>query len=275
MSEFTHLQVKSHFSISSGLPKPSQIVDAAIANKMQVVALTDKNSFFGLVKFYRYAFEKGIKPICGVDFDISTQTGKRGNIILLAKNKIGLEQLFKMSTNAFVSSSQGERTIKEDILLENSSNLICIMPTTSEDVVALALNNEAEINLKLDAYQKAFANNFFIGSSNFGESYSQVAASVSDLAFAKSIPAVALNDVLFLEPDDHLAHQAKVAINSATLLKDEMDILKVIRRWKKYILKPLLRIPLKLPSFAMLWSARASIFYPDLRSMSKRILEAT
>jgi len=227
MSEFTHLQVKSHFSISSGLPKPSQIVDAAITNKMQAVALTDKNSFFGLVKFYRYAFEKGIKPICGVDFDISTQTGKKGNVILLAKNKIGLEQLFKLSTDAFVSSSQGERTIKEDILLENSSNLICIMPTTSEDVVAFASNNEAEINLKLDAYQKAFAENFFIGSSNFGESYSQVAASVSDLAFAKSIPALALNDVLFLEPDDHLAHQAKVAINSATLLKDEMDSIKI------------------------------------------------
>ena len=227
MSEFTHLQVKSHFSISSGLPKPSQIVDAAITHKMQAVALTDKNSFFGLVKFYRYAFEKGIKPICGVDFDISTQTGKRGNIILLAKNKIGLEQLFKMSTDAFVSSSQGERTIKEDVLLENSSNLICIMPTTSEDVAALALNNEAEINLKLDAYQKAFAENFFIGSSNFEENYSQVAALVSDLAFTKSIPAVALNDVLFLEPDDHLAHQAKVAINSATLLKDEMDSNKI------------------------------------------------
>ena len=227
MSEFTHLQVKSHYSISSGLSKPSQIVDAAIANKMQSVALTDKNSFFGLVKFYRYAFEKGIKPICGVDFDISTQTGKRGNIILLAKNKIGLEQLFKLSTDAFVSSSQGERTVKEGILLENSSNLVCIMPTTSEDVVSLALNNEAEINLKLDTYQKAFADNFFIGSSNFGKSYSQVAASVSDLAFAKSIPAVALNDVLFLEPDDHLAHQAKVAINSATLLKDEMDNINV------------------------------------------------
>ena len=36
------------------------------------------------------------------------------------------------------------------------------MPTTSEDVAALALNNEAEINLKLDAYQKAFAENFLL-----------------------------------------------------------------------------------------------------------------
>ena len=100
------------------------------------------------------------------------------------------------------------------------------MPTTSEDVVALALNNEAEINLKLDAYQKAFADNFSLVVLIL-EKVTVKSRSVSDLAFAKSIPAVALNDVLFLEPDDHLAHQAKVAINSATLLKDEMDSINV------------------------------------------------
>ena len=33
----------------------------------------------------------------------------------------------------------------------------------------------------------------------------------------------ALNDVLFLNKDDFLAHQAKVSINNATLLKDEME----------------------------------------------------
>ena len=39
----------------------------------------------------------------------------------------------------------------------------------------------------------------------------------------KNISVVAINDVLFLEKEDHLAHQAKVAINNATLLKDEID----------------------------------------------------
>ena len=32
-----------------------------------------------------------------------------------------------------------------------------------------------------------------------------------------------MNDVCFISQDDHLAHQAKVAINNATLLKDEID----------------------------------------------------
>jgi DNA polymerase-3 subunit alpha len=88
MSEFTHLQVKSHFSISSGLPKPSQIVDAAITHKMQAVALTDKNSFFGLVKFYRYAFEKGIKPICGVDLIFRRRQEREAISFCLRKIKL-------------------------------------------------------------------------------------------------------------------------------------------------------------------------------------------
>ena len=46
MGKFVHLQVKSHFSISSGLPRTNQIVDKAVENNMGSVALTDKNSFF-------------------------------------------------------------------------------------------------------------------------------------------------------------------------------------------------------------------------------------
>ena len=61
MGKFVHLQVKSHFSISSGLPRTNQIVDKAIDNNMDSVALTDKNYFFGLLKFYNYAISKGIK----------------------------------------------------------------------------------------------------------------------------------------------------------------------------------------------------------------------
>ena len=107
MGKFVHLQVKSHFSISSGLPRTNQIVDKAIDNNMDSVALTDKNSFFGLVKFYNYAISKGIKPVCGVDFDIKISQNLYSNVVLLAKNKSGLESLFKLSTQAFTKSAKG------------------------------------------------------------------------------------------------------------------------------------------------------------------------
>ena len=108
MSNFIHLQTKSHYSISCGLPKTTEIVDKAVESGMPAVALADKNTFFGLVKFYNYALIKGIKPICGVDFDIKVNNGY-SNLILLAKNKKGLEKLFKLSTESFVKSGSEKR----------------------------------------------------------------------------------------------------------------------------------------------------------------------
>ena len=58
MSEFVHLQVKSHYSLRSGLPTPKDIVDAAHKKGLKAVAMTDKNSFFGIIKFYNYAISK-------------------------------------------------------------------------------------------------------------------------------------------------------------------------------------------------------------------------
>ena len=55
------------------------------------------------------------------------------------------------------------------------------------------------------------------------QGYDQATSYICNIGHDKDIPVVALNDVLFLEKEDHLAHQAKVAINNATLLKDEID----------------------------------------------------
>ena len=224
MSNFIHLQTKSHYSISCGLPKTNEIVDKAIDSGMKAVALTDKNTFFGLVKFYNYAVRKGIKPICGVDFDIKLTNGYT-NLILLAKNKNGLEKLFKLSTESFVKSGQDKRSIPEQDILQDAKDIVCIMPTSSSYLRNIALKKEESlINDIYKKYLEAFSENFFIGISNFTEDgYDQASALACNLARKNNISAVAINDVLFLEREDHLAHQAKVAINNATLLKDEID----------------------------------------------------
>ena len=225
MAKFVHLQVKSHFSISSGLPRTNQIVDKALESGMDSVALTDKNSFFGLVKFYNYAVSKGIKPVCGVDFDIKISENLYSNIVLLAKNKSGLESLFKLSTQAFTESAKGKICLSEKNIIENSDNLICIMPTACDHLKFLAgKDDDRELQKKIENYSLNFKDNFFIGASSFDKrGYSHITNSVCDQAFKKGIPIVGLNNVLFLSQEDHLAHQAKVAINNSTLLKDEIN----------------------------------------------------
>ena len=66
MSKFIHLQTKSHYSIVSGLPKTNQIIDKAVECGMKAVALTDKNTFFGLVKFYNYAINEESNQYAGL-----------------------------------------------------------------------------------------------------------------------------------------------------------------------------------------------------------------
>ena len=153
MAKFVHLQVKSHFSISSGLPRTNQIVDKALESDMDSVALTDKNSFFGLVKFYNYAVSKDIKPVCGVDFDIKISENLYSNIVLLAKNKSGLESLFKLSTQAFTESTKGKICLSEKDIIENSDNLICIMPTACDHLKFLAgKDDDSELEKKIENY---------------------------------------------------------------------------------------------------------------------------
>ena len=117
MSEFIHLQVKSHYSLRSGLPTPKDIVDAAHKKGLKAVAMTDKNSFFGIIKFYNYAISKGVKPICGVDFDIESNLKGLTKGLLLAKNKKGLEKLFSLSTKSYLQANKGIKINENEIQL--------------------------------------------------------------------------------------------------------------------------------------------------------------
>ena len=77
MRPFIHLRTNSEFSISRGLLRVKEIVDAAVKYKMPAIALTDLNNFFGLVKFISYAESKGIKPILGCILNVKDSFSTR------------------------------------------------------------------------------------------------------------------------------------------------------------------------------------------------------
>ena len=126
MRPFIHLRTNSEFSISRGLLRVKELVDAAVKYKMPAIALTDLNNFFGLVKFISYAESKGVKPILGCILNVKdsfsdtphevlclakTNTGLRGltNLISISQNQIQnhknfitLEQLEEFKKDIFI-----------------------------------------------------------------------------------------------------------------------------------------------------------------------------
>ena len=64
---FIHLRVHSEFSLVDGVVRVDELVEACASGGMPAVAITDQGNLFSMVKFYKAAQGKGIKPVVGVD----------------------------------------------------------------------------------------------------------------------------------------------------------------------------------------------------------------
>ena len=65
--QFVHLRLHSEYSITDGVVRIDDAVQAASNDGMGALALTDLGNLFGLIKFYSAARASGVKPIAGAD----------------------------------------------------------------------------------------------------------------------------------------------------------------------------------------------------------------
>src|SRR5450830_1837593 len=86
---FVHLRVHSEYSIVDGLVRIDDLIGAASKDKQAALAVTDLSNMFGMVKFYKSARGKGIKPVIGVDVWITNDDNREKpcRLLLLAKNR--------------------------------------------------------------------------------------------------------------------------------------------------------------------------------------------
>ncbi len=68
MTDFVHLRVHTEFSLRDSIVRIGELVSASAQLEMPAVAVTDICNVYGLVKFYKAAQSKGVKPIFGADF---------------------------------------------------------------------------------------------------------------------------------------------------------------------------------------------------------------
>ncbi|WP_431045159.1 DNA polymerase III subunit alpha [Streptomyces sp. P1-3] len=70
MPDFTHLHTASGFSMRYGAAHPERLAQRAAERGMDALALTDRDSLAGAVRFARAAAEAGIRPLFGVDLAV-------------------------------------------------------------------------------------------------------------------------------------------------------------------------------------------------------------
>ncbi|RKP44943.1 DNA polymerase III subunit alpha [Trinickia fusca] len=230
---FVHLRVHSEFSIADGIVRLDDIVKAAAADGQGALALTDLANAFGLVRFYKEARGKGIKPIAGCDVWITNPADrdKPSRVLLLVKDRRGYLNLCELLTKAWLTNQYRGRAEVEIEWLEGplSAGLLALSGAQQGDIgLALAAGNVEAAKRHAERWAKRFPNAFYIELQRCGqpgaEAYVQQAV---ELAAALKLPVVATHPVQFMTADDYTAHEARVCIS-------EGDILANPRRQKRF-----------------------------------------
>ena len=72
---YPHLHVASGYSLQYGASHPHTLVERAVEQEMDTLALTDRNGTYGAVKFARACLAGGVRPVLGVDLAYRSHRG--------------------------------------------------------------------------------------------------------------------------------------------------------------------------------------------------------
>lgn len=221
---FTHLRVHTEYSIVDGLVRVDDIVEAAAADAQPALAITDLSNLFGMVKFYKAARKKGIKPIIGCDVWISNDLDreKPSRLLLFVKNSAGYLQLCELISRSWLENVyRGRAELRIEWLKEQApGGLIALSGAQFGDVgMALEHGNVAAAERCARRWAGIFEDHFYIEIQRAGQANmaQQVHQSVA-LAARLGLPVVATHPVQFLSSEEFTAHEARTCIAEGEIL---------------------------------------------------------
>jgi len=158
---FVHLHTHSHYSILQWLPQPSDYVKKAKELGMTAVALTDSNNIHGCLELYKAAKKEGIKPILGTQLNLLTIENTPSQIILLAKNFNGYQNILSLVSKAHLSESGA---VQWEDFIKYTSDIIALSWGWNSEFAQRILSGEEERRIleNIELYQKIFDGDFYL-----------------------------------------------------------------------------------------------------------------
>jgi len=233
---FTHLRVHSEYSIVDGLVRIDELVKAAVKDSQPALAVTDLANTFCLVRFYKEARGKGVKPIVGVDAWVTNDDNrdKPHRLLILAKNQTGYLQLCDLLARAWLTNQhKGRAELRTEWLEalatsvstlhpdEPQANALIVLSGAHFGDIGQAIENGdlAKADANAARWARIFPGHFYIEIQRAGQpnQEAQVRHSVA-LAGRLGLPVVATHPVQFLNKDEFIAHEARVCIAEGEML---------------------------------------------------------
>ncbi|MFJ9567566.1 DNA polymerase III subunit alpha [Streptomyces fuscichromogenes] len=229
MTGFAHLHVASGYSARYGASHPEQLVRQAAERGMSTLALTDRDTVTGTVRFARACAETGVRPVFGIDLAVAAlappppvarpRTPARGGahivepplrFVLLAQDRAGWARLCRITSAAHVGAVSGTPPVVpwEALREHGGPGLTVLLGPLSEPVRALSVGRE-DVAMKLLApWQEIFGRDVRLEvvaqkRSGMGPGSLRLAAGTLALADRTRTTAVLSNAVRYADPDQH------------------------------------------------------------------------
>ena len=209
MPDFVHLHVHSEYSLLDGMCRVKDLPKRAKELGMSAIALTDHGVMYGAVNFYKECVKEGIKPIIGCEVYVAPRSRFQkesgidddyAHLILLAKNKIGYENLIKLVSLGFVDGYYYKPRIDLEILEKYSEGLICLSACLAGSLSNAILSDDMEKAKEVALWHKrVFGEDYYLEIQNNGiPEQVLINQKIIGLSRELDIPLVGTNDAHFL-----------------------------------------------------------------------------
>ena len=249
-SSFIHLRVHSAYSLLEGAITVKALPKLCAGHGMPAVALADIGNLFGALEFSEVAVGAGVQPIiaCQIDLDYAgvgapaeaqvapeaagaarAKEAPPAPIVLYAQNEAGYLNLMSLVSRAFLDSGEAEPKASWALLETHTEGLICLTGGPDGPVGRLLqAGNRAGAEAVTEHLSGLFPDRLYVELHRHGQVvvdddgeesgaiWTDPEAATEDafldIAYARDLPIVAVNEVYFASPDLFEAHDAMLCI---------------------------------------------------------------
>ncbi len=192
---YTELQITTNFSFLRGASHPEEVAEHAAALGYTEIAITDRNSFAGIVRAHAAAKKNHIRIIVGCRLDLLDGL----SLLAYPTNKQAYSQLCNLLTTGNLRAEKGEcKLYKDDVYkYANDVKFIVLPPTELNEL----FDFDVSFLNALKEYKEIFKNDLYIAASRpYQGDDNKYLYRLAQLSSQLQIPMVATNDVHYHEP---------------------------------------------------------------------------
>src|ERR1700757_2219054 len=130
---YAELQVTTNFSFLHGASHPDELVLTAAVLGHQAIAITDRNSFAGIVRAHHAAKEVGIRLVVGCRLDLRDGT----SLLAFPMDRVAYGRLTRLLTLGKRRAPKGECHLDyADVVAHGAGQIVVVLPSDTAEFAA-------------------------------------------------------------------------------------------------------------------------------------------